>query len=406
MIRRLLCKRPSPPPWLWWAGGRLWQRLGPAKGTRLPLELLQQLHWWLIRPCRAPRRSRALPHLPWSLTIRACWLNSYSPVEVAWWWAAGVRTWPELARHRSNSLAWAVHAQRRQGWPEQCQAALWLLQDKGALLAITPDPWRAPFLVLDPAFPQPAPLQPAWWERALEGPGVVLKPLRGHGGRAVIRFRFTAMGLERQPLFCRLPTALPPPEALPRPEDLPCPEPATPPPPPPLPPSPPPPPGQLLAHWQRLCRTEEAALAAPYLAHSGTLPAADPSVVVRVITARASPQAPITAGLAWLEVPLEGAVAYLTLEGRSLPGAAPLSPLQREGLQPWQASLKGGAPPCVGACLTAALRMHALLPPIDQVAWDWIPAEPHPLLLEGNGSFGLLVPQLLAWLNLDPPRNP
>jgi hypothetical protein len=38
--------------------------------------------------------------------------------------------------------------------------------------------------------------------------------------------------------------------------------------------------------------------------------------------------------------------------------------------------------------------MHALLPPIDQVAWDWIPADPEPLLLEGNGGFGLLVPQL------------
>jgi hypothetical protein len=36
---------------------------------------------------------------------------------------------------------------------------------------------------------------------------------------------------------------------------------------------------------------------------------------------------------------------------------------------------------------------------IDQVAWDWIPADPHPLLLEGNGGFGLLVPQLLQALH-------
>ena len=42
--------------------------------------------------------------------------------------------------------------------------------------------------------------------------------------------------------------------------------------------------------------------------------------------------------------------------------------------------------------------MHALLPPIDQVAWDWIPAQPAPLLLEGNGGFGLLVPQLFQHL--------
>ena len=43
--------------------------------------------------------------------------------------------------------------------------------------------------------------------------------------------------------------------------------------------------------------------------------------------------------------------------------------------------------------------MHQRLPAIDQVAWDWIPASPHPLLLEGNGGFGLLVPQLFAQLN-------
>jgi hypothetical protein len=272
-----------------------------------------------------------------------------------------------------------------------------LLQDKGALLASTPDPWRSPFLVLDPSSLQArlAPLAPPeWWVRALEGPGVVLKPLRGHGGRAVIRFRLTALGLERQPLFCRLPTALP------CPDDLPSPAAAT----PPRPPSP----GRLLAHWQRLCRTEEAALAAPYLQHSGSLPAADPSVVARVITARVSPEAPVTVRLAWLEVPLgEGAVAFLQPGGHTLPQPdTPLSLPQRQALQGWRDILKAGPPPCVDACLTAALRMHALLPPIDQVAWDWIPADPRPQLLEGNGSFGLLVPQLLAWLNLDPPRNP
>ena len=55
--------------------------------------------------------------------------------------------------------------------------------------------------------------------------------------------------------------------------------------------------------------------------------------------------------------------------------------------------------------------MHQLLPAIDQVAWDWIPASPEPLLLEGNGGFGLLVPQLFAQLihplsGLEPRLNP
>jgi hypothetical protein len=53
----------------------------------------------------------------------------------------------------------------------------------------------------------------------------------------------------------------------------------------------------------------------------------------------------------------------------------------------------------VEACLKAAKAMHGLLPPIDQVAWDWIPAEPEPMLLEGNGGFGLLVPELFAHIH-------
>lgn len=67
-------------------------------------------------------------------------------------------------------------------------------------------------------------------------------------------------------------------------------------------------------------------------------------------------------------------------------------------VQHLQEQLKGRGRPAVQACLEAATTMHGLLPPIDRVARDWIPAEPEPLLLEGNGGFGLLVPQLFQYL--------
>jgi hypothetical protein len=49
-------------------------------------------------------------------------------------------------------------------------------------------------------------------------------------------------------------------------------------------------------------------------------------------------------------------------------------------------------PPELLACLEASVALHQALPPIDAVAWDWIPAASQPLLLEGNGGFGLLAP--------------
>jgi hypothetical protein len=162
----------------------------------------------------------------------------------------------------------------------------------------------------------------------------------------------------------------------------------------------PPNPRELLSHWHRICCTEEPALAAPYIEHSPMMPLADPSAVVRIITAQVTPTAPICVHQAWLEVPLgAAAVAFLTLDGLNLPVLGdPLTVQEQQALEHWQALLRADLPPCVAACLEAAVALHTLLPPIDQVAWDWIPAHPRPLLLEGNGCFDLLVPQLLQTL--------
>lgn len=385
--QRLISTLHSPPPWSCLAEGRLWQRLGTAPLWRLPLELLQQLHWWLIRPWRWPRRPpKGRPALPWQLTLPACWLNSYRPAEVSWWWALGVRSWSQLAQYTPDSLAGAMHAKRRQHWPDQCRPALHLLADKAALLDCTPERWRAPFslLRLQQNLHQPHgideghPEIPAWWWRALRAEGVVLKPQRGHAGRGVIRFRWFGLALEQQALFRQLPADAPHAAEA---------EPPT--------------PAQLLAHWQRLCRSDEPALAAPYLCHSKDLPAADPAVVVRVITTRPSPKGPVAVQQAWLEVPLcEDVVAFISADGVNLPNPGePLTAAQQDVLDRWKQQLSNGAPSCVRACLDAAAAMHQRLPAIDQVAWDWIPASPEPLLLEGNGGFGLLVPQLFARLN-------
>jgi hypothetical protein len=218
---------------------------------------------------------------------------------------------------------------------------------------------------------------PDWWSLALRGSGLVLKPLRGHGGRAVMRFRWTAAGLKQEALFRRLPdnAAVLIGETAPEPQ-------------------------QLLEHWQRLCRTDENALATPYLSHSPALPATQPSVVVRVITARATPEAAIGIRAAWLEVPLgEGSVAFCSTSGHALPSqGVQRTANEQAALERWQRLLQAGVPACVQACLQASQTLHAQLPPIDQVAWDWIPTEPQPMLLEGNGGFGGLVPQLFAAL--------
>ena len=153
----------------------------------------------------------------------------------------------------------------------------------------------------------------------------------------------------------------------------------------------------------------------PYLHQAPSLPDSHPATVLRVITQQAWPGSPVTIQQAWLEVPLppepqsvqtspmqgkaSGPVVVLSMDGQVLPLAGKaLTPTQAMGLEPWQTLLaaEGGPPSPLLACLNASITLHQQLPPIDQVAWDWIPAQQGPLLLEGNGGFGTLVPQLLT----------
>lgn len=376
LSQRLRRALETPPPWFWWAPGALFQRVSSQSRARCLLELLQQLHWWLIVPLRRARHHRRLnAALPMNLRLRACWLNSYQPRELAWWWVAGVRHWEELSSKTPESLVGQLHRQRRQHWPAQCRPALELLADKAALLALTPPAWQPDFLKLEPH--TPAGPTPAWWWDSIHRDGLVLKPLQGHAGRGVVRFRWREQGLDQEGLFCQLSRAAP---------DLPAMQAAD--------------PEALHQRWQRIIGSCEAALASPYLNHSPLLPESNPSVVVRVLTQQVEPGSSVRVALAWLEIPLtDGAVAFLGLDGQALPKPGePFTAEQCQELSHWQEQLKGQGWPAIQACLVAAQTMHGLLPPIDQVAWDWIPAEPMPLLLEGNGGFGLLVPQLFQHL--------
>ena len=380
MVNRTLRKLQQPPPWRWGCEGSFFQRIGSTSLLLLPLELLQQLHWWVVVPMRRGLKQAALcEDIPWQLQWKACWLNSYRPHELLWWWATGVRSWTDLSKHPSESLTVYIHKAHRHLWPSRCKPALLLLSNKAALLEQVPAQWRAPFVVLSDDHSEAEPVS-SWWKAALLGHGVVLKPLRGHAGRGVVRFRWFGSTLQQEALFGRLPKDAPHFTYSQTPDPRP-----------------------LLAHWHRLYSSQEPAVAAPYVCHSSDLPTTEPSVVVRVITSQPSPLGAVSVRQAWLEVPLEeGRMAFISPEGYCLPNPGkPFTEKQQASLDQWKQLLIKGTPICIRACLDAAMLVHARLPTIDQVAWDWVPASPQPVLLEGNGGFGLLVPQLFADLRLN-----
>jgi hypothetical protein len=342
---------------------------------------LRQLGWWVMRPPLEAalklwelRLDQPLPRLPFKLSLLACWLNAFTPDEVRSWMACGVMDWNQLKHRVPRIHSGAVHQKRRAPWPQQCASASQLLSNKAALLELADPEWIVPWLTLrNSTFPViVGEDEPPWWMEALNGPGVILKPLRGFGCRGVVRFQFINGQLQSNGLFSAQSN-----RSTIQAHSL--------------------DPGGLFLLWQSLTQSKETAIAMPYVQAASALPATSPSVVVRVITEHNHVNAPIAVGCAWLELPLsEGTLALVTLNGTVLPSPNPIrSSVEEAELLAWQ-TLLADPPALIKLCVSHSTVMHQRLPPIDQVAWDWIPTAKGPILLEGNSGFSLLEPQLIT----------
>jgi len=382
----------NPPPIQWnGRGSFIFRRLdGDVKSTKshsliwcwlkASALVLRQLGWWVLRPpleavikLSQPRLDQPVPRLPLGLALQACWLNAFAPNEVRTWMACGVSDWSQLKHRVPRIHSGAVHQHRRTRWPEQCEPASQLLADKAALLKLADPCWSVPHFILESSRADFALAgDNDWWLEALNGPGVIVKPLRGYGCRGVVLFQ-SFHGNLRSKLLFRTQADRWTVESLV--QD----------------------PGKLFQYWQKLIQSKEPALAMPYLEASPVLPPTSPTTVVRVITKQDRPNSPITVRCSWLEIPLsDGTLALVTLNGTVLPSPHPIrSCVKQEELLAWQTFL-ADPPPLIQLCVSHSTVMHQRLPPIDQVAWDWIPTANGPILLEGNSGFSLLEPQLIA----------
>jgi hypothetical protein len=352
----------------------------------------RQGSWWILRPfhqfvlgCIQPAATgvRDQPRLPLPVGLLTCWLNGFEPEEVWLWRSCGVTSIRKILEQVPLSQYALAHQQNRQSWPARCRHALELLRRKDLLLASAPAVWTTPWLILPPPGTESSAPVPAWWDQALDGEGLVIKPLCGYACEGIVHYRRRAERIEAQALFRTRGEHI----DLPAQQDN-----VT----------------ILHHHWQRLQTDGAAAIAQPYAVQSPSLPPCCPSVVLRVITRRHTPEARITIWHAWLEIPLSpdatttrgcGPVVTLGLAGQLLPlHGEMLHAGQREELARWL-DLIDQPPPVLAQGLAASLEMHRRLPPIDAVAWDWVPGTEGPILLEGNGGFSLLEPQLLDHLS-------
>ena len=137
----------------------------------------------------------------------------------------------------------------------------------------------------------------------------------------------------------------------------------------------------------------------PNLENNQEFPIANSSAVFRILTRLNNKKVSISSY--WVEVPIaKSKIAIFDEQGNNLPFIQRLSINEKKIFNAWRTFLiKKAKTNYLDEVLKASLILHKKLPYIDKVAWDWIKSKNKTYLLEGNSSYGLLIPQSFYFLN-------
>ena len=132
-----------------------------------------------------------------------------------------------------------------------------------------------------------------------------------------------------------------------------------------------------------------------YVEHNRKLIYTYPSIVIRVITRMDYYSKIIYEEQTWLEIPSKnGLTIYLDNLGNYLPIYKTLDSNQQNLIKEIRELISKQSFELISDCIENSKKMHKKIPPINCVAWDWIPSDPKPTLLEGNSGFSNLIPNL------------
>ena len=140
----------------------------------------------------------------------------------------------------------------------------------------------------------------------------------------------------------------------------------------------------------------------PYINNSASLPYSSDSVVIRVITLKKELTSSVKVRYVWFEIPLEEDLIFINRDGKLINRKINTLNFElRKKINYWKEEIIGNKDLEYKLNLTEfySEKLHDSLPNINSIAWDWIPSDNYPTLLEGNSDFGLFIPQLVDQLN-------
>tara|TARA_B100000242_G_scaffold209373_1_gene152110 strand:- start:6252 stop:6983 length:732 start_codon:yes stop_codon:yes gene_type:complete len=236
------------------------------------------------------------------------------------------------------------------------------LGDKIEILKLAPKEFTKSFLIEGAQG-----IVPEWWKRELNYEGIIVKPIYGSGGNYILKFWIENLHLKSQQLHLKDSNKINKHKI----KDL--------------------SPKVIFEIWRSHFNKNEKIFAMPYFLSSKKLFNASPSIAIRVITERKLTNNNLYIINNWMEYTMGNKIILQNDKGIKLIASRNeiivklLS--QSENLY-FEKFFK--------ECGMASKLMHSRLINIDRIAWDWIPSDNGPMLLEGNACFGLFIPQIFC----------
>ena len=366
MINKVVNKLRNPSPWKFFTPNAIYERLNEKKNNFYTfVEILQLCHWIL----KAVFDFKIKPGIPFNLYLKGCFLNSFHLNEIKFLYDLGFKSWKEISYFTPEIQSSYVHQKKRKFWPGNCKASIKKLGNKYETLKLANKKFVVSYILLKSHMANIN--KPSWWDKSLISNGIILKPNSGSKGKSLLKFWISDSVLCMKKLFggnsnkvLRISTM-----------DY--------------------SPNTVLQLWKNYFNRDEDVLAQPYILSSNKLSYSDNSVVVRVITeAGVSQIMNISISKSWMEIVVNS--KHFIFENHNGYQIIIKNKTYKSKFNKSSIDTKNK----IDECCKASIFMHSKLNAIDRVAWDWIPTDYGPKLLEGNSCFGLLIPQIFNQLEL------
>lgn len=315
--------------------------------------------------------------------LLACIFNSFQPKELILLSKLDITTWDEIRKITPSNMINLINSEERLYWPNKCADAINLLNNKEKLYELTPKKWRPYYIT---SFEYKNNLRGnasknKFFQKIINNyikkSGIIIKPNSGCRSKDIFIYKKFKNKVFYKNLFKVAPDNGYKPTKI-NSEKI----------------------EDFFDHWTKITKNKNLLLM-NYVNSNSSFATSYPSPVIRVITEKKFRTENIKVINSWIEICIENNFYFIELiSGKcySRKFNQFLKVSQEYILREWIKDLQIFKQIQFIKCLNASVEMHKKIPPINKVAWDWIPQDNNPILLEGNSNFNLLTPQLLNLL--------